>query len=105
SIPNFTIACVCPPHTSIIVHGRVTASRIAPAKRLAASESRYSSRNFTRRHYPMEKSKTRWRFIRYDARLHLKCSITNEGGLMRDHHRGAHCSPLAQPQDKRQQPK
>src|SRR4051812_12838680 len=44
SIPWRTIECVCPPHTSISTHGRVTADRMAASSRPTAAGSRYSSR-------------------------------------------------------------
>src|SRR5215469_9129880 len=47
SSPLFTMVCVCPPQTSMIVQGRVTFWRMACASFSAAFESRYSLRNFT----------------------------------------------------------
>src|SRR4051794_29576024 len=46
SRPYFTIVCVWPPHTSMIVQGRVTVAATAAARRLAFSLSRYSSTYF-----------------------------------------------------------
>ena len=46
SSPNRTIACVWPPHTSMIVHGLLAIDRMASTYRLASSASRYSSRCF-----------------------------------------------------------
>ena len=46
SMPYLTMACVCPPQTSMIVHGRVDGSRIAATHCSAAAGSRYSSTNF-----------------------------------------------------------
>ena len=45
-MPYLTIVCVCPPQTSMIVHGRVTVRAMAAASLPAASPSRYSSRYF-----------------------------------------------------------
>src|ERR1700722_16530504 len=45
-MPYLTIVCVWPPHTSMIVHGRVTIRAIAVASFRADSASRYSSRYF-----------------------------------------------------------
>ncbi len=45
-MPYLRIACVCPPQTSMIVHGRVTSLRIAATHCSAAAGSRYSSTNF-----------------------------------------------------------
>ena len=47
--PKRTMACVCPPHTSISVHGRVVAARIAAATRRTAAASRNSSTYLTAR--------------------------------------------------------
>src|SRR5215470_5360300 len=47
SSPLFTIVCVCPPQTSMIVQGRVNRRRMACASFSATFESRYSLRNFT----------------------------------------------------------
>jgi hypothetical protein len=46
SIPYLTMVWVWPPQTSMSVHGRVTAWRMARTIRSAASPSRYSSTNF-----------------------------------------------------------
>src|SRR6185503_6123706 len=46
SIPYLTIVCVWPPHTSMIVHGRVTRASIARTSFATVAPSRYSSRNF-----------------------------------------------------------
>src|SRR6266498_856991 len=48
SRPLLTMVWVWPPQISIIVHGRVTFWRIAPANCAAAFWSRYSLRNFTK---------------------------------------------------------
>src|SRR4051812_17663718 len=40
------MVCVCPPHTSMMTHGRVAARPIARASVSAAAASRYSSMNF-----------------------------------------------------------
>ena len=48
SIPCLTIVCVCPPQTSIRVHGRVVTRWISATSFLARTGSRYSSRYFTR---------------------------------------------------------
>src|SRR5579883_698727 len=45
-MPNFTIACVCPPQISIIVQGCVVICAIDAAYRWTAAASRYSSTNF-----------------------------------------------------------
>src|SRR5262245_41078074 len=45
-MPYFTSACVCPPHTSITTHGRVTSCAIALRRPCATPASRYSSTNF-----------------------------------------------------------
>src|SRR6201993_959966 len=47
SRPVLTMVCVWPPQISMIVHGRVTFLRIAPANCSADFWSRYSLRNFT----------------------------------------------------------
>src|SRR5579864_1773536 len=47
SRPLLTMVCVWPPHISMIVQGRVTFLRIAPASCSAAFWSRYSLRKFT----------------------------------------------------------
>src|SRR5579864_8957804 len=47
SRPLLTMVCVWPPQISMMVHGRVTFWRIAPANCSAAFGSRYSLRNFT----------------------------------------------------------
>src|ERR1700756_607874 len=47
SRPLLTMVCVWPPQISMMVHGRVTFWRIAPANCSAAFWSRYSLRNFT----------------------------------------------------------
>src|SRR6266576_4014093 len=47
SSPLLTIVWVWPPQISMIVHGRVTFLRMAPASCSAAFWSRYSLRNFT----------------------------------------------------------
>src|ERR1700758_1996637 len=47
SKPLLTMVWVWPPQISMIVHGRVTFLRIAPASCSAAFWSRYSLRNFT----------------------------------------------------------
>ena len=47
SSPNFTMAWVCPPQISMIVHGCVVILRISCAKPCAAFASRYSDENFT----------------------------------------------------------
>src|SRR5579862_2360580 len=47
SRPLLTMVCVWPPQISMMVHGRVTFWRIAPANCSAAFASRYSLRNFT----------------------------------------------------------
>ena len=46
SRPKRTMACVCPPQTSMIFQGRVVSRAISPANRRAASASRYSSTYF-----------------------------------------------------------
>src|SRR5262245_36375222 len=47
SSPCRTTECVCPPHTSMSTHGRVTLARIVSQRRATTVGSRYSSRNFT----------------------------------------------------------
>ena len=42
-MPYLTMVCVCPPQTSMIVHGRVTDRAMAAASLPAVSPSRYSS--------------------------------------------------------------
>ena len=46
SMPYLTIVCVCPPQTSMMVHGLVVTARRACRSLLAAAGSRYSSRYF-----------------------------------------------------------
>src|SRR6266511_3663574 len=46
-MPCLTIECVCPPHTSMMVHSRVRSRSSCCTTFLASASSRYSSRYFT----------------------------------------------------------